>query len=78
MTIDMVDDWQQKFKAGHPYPLGVGDPKLLDTTFNAMHDKGKLEIYLIGGLENSHAGKVTMSPSRVHYTRMKSNYIYIV
>ncbi|KAI0996230.1 hypothetical protein K3495_g11949, partial [Podosphaera aphanis] len=44
MTIDLVPDWQLKYKAGQAkvYAAGTEDRRLIDKTFDSLHDQGRL------------------------------------
>lgn len=43
MTVDLIDNWQDQYRSGRVYPLGVKDREFLDETFDKMHREGKLE-----------------------------------
>ncbi|KAI1002602.1 hypothetical protein K3495_g5602 [Podosphaera aphanis] len=45
MSIDLVIDWQTKYKAGHAhvYTAGTEDRKLIDKTFDDLHAQGRLQ-----------------------------------
>ncbi|KAI1776385.1 hypothetical protein F4818DRAFT_440751 [Hypoxylon cercidicola] len=43
MTVELVDNWQNTYKPGGVYPLGVKDRECLDQIFDKLHEEGKMD-----------------------------------